>query len=113
MHRLAHWLVAAERERQVGDAAGNMCMRQVLANPARGFDEIDAVVVVFFEAGGDGEDVRIEDDVLRREVELLDQQVIGALADLDLALVGVGLSDLVERHDDDRRAMTARDRSFC
>jgi len=30
MHRLAHRLVAAERERQIGDAAGNMRVRQVL-----------------------------------------------------------------------------------
>jgi hypothetical protein len=39
-------------------------MRQVLPDPARGLDEVDAVVVVFFDAGGDGEDVRVEDDVL-------------------------------------------------
>ena len=70
MHRLAHRLVAAERERQVGDAAGDMRVRQVLADPARRLDEIDAVIVVLFEAGRDRKDVRIEDDVFRREVEL-------------------------------------------
>ena len=68
MHRLAHRLVAAERERQIGDAAGNMRMRQVLPDPARRLDEVDAVIVVLFEAGRDREDIRIEDDVFRREV---------------------------------------------
>ena len=34
---------------------------------ARRFDEGDRVVVVFLDAGGDGEDVGVEDDVLGRE----------------------------------------------
>ena len=87
-------------------------MRQVLPDPARGLDEIDAVVVVLFEAGGDGEDIRVEDDVLRREIELLDQQVVGAFADLNLALEGISLSDLVERHHHHGRAVTACDPCF-
>jgi hypothetical protein len=39
----------------------------------RGFDEVHRVVVVLFDAGGDGEDVRVEDDVFRREADLVDQ----------------------------------------
>ena len=35
MHRLAHGFVAAERERKIGHAAGDMGVRQVLADPAR------------------------------------------------------------------------------
>ena len=81
MHRLAHRLVAAERERQVGDAAGNMRVRQVLADPARGLDEGDAVTVMLFDAGRDREDVRIENNVFRREADFIDQNVVGALAD--------------------------------
>jgi hypothetical protein len=37
---------------------------QVLLDPARGLDEVDRVVVVLLDAGGDGEDVGVEDDVL-------------------------------------------------
>ena len=37
--------------------------------------------------------------------DLLGEQPVGALADLDLALGGVGLSDLVEGHHDDARAV--------
>jgi hypothetical protein len=58
----------------------------LLDQRARGLDEVDGVVVVLLDAGGDGEDVRIEDDVFRREADLFDQQVVGAGADLDLAL---------------------------
>ena len=110
VHGLAHRLVAAERERQVRHAAGNMRARQVRPDPARRLDEVDAVIVVLFEAGGDRENIGIEDDVFRREVDLLDQDVVGALADLGLARERIGLSGLVERHHHDRRAMAARDR---
>ena len=72
---------------------------------ARRLDEVDGVVVVLLEAGGDGEDVRIEDDVGRIEAGLLGQQLVGALADRDLALDRVGLAGLVERHDDDGGAV--------
>ncbi len=109
MHGLAHRLVAAERERQVRDAAGNMRVRQVLPDPARRLDEIDAVIVVLLEPGRDRENIRIEDDVFRREVELVDQDVVGALADLGLARKRVGLAHLVERHHHHGRAMAPRD----
>jgi hypothetical protein len=38
-------------------------VRQGLLDLARGLDEVDRVVVVLLDAGGDGEDVRVEDDV--------------------------------------------------
>ena len=70
---LAHRVVAAEGEAHVGNAARDLGARQVLLDPARGVDEVDGVVVVLLDAGGDGEDVRVEDDVLGREVDLVDQ----------------------------------------
>ncbi len=84
-------------------------MRQVRPDPARRLDEVDAVVVVLLHPGRDREDVRIEDDVLRREADPVHQDVVGALADRALALEGVGLALLVERHDHDRRAVAAHD----
>ena len=48
-------------------------------------DEVDAVIVVLLDAGRDGEDVRVEDDVLGRKAGLLGQQLVGPGADLDLA----------------------------
>ncbi len=109
VHRFAHRLIAAERERQVRHAAGNMHARQVLSDPARRLDEIDTVIVVLLDAGRDREDVRIEDDVLGREADLLGQDLVGARADRGLARERVGLPLLVERHHDDRGAMAAHD----
>ena len=74
---------------------------------ARRLDEGDAVAVVLLDAGRDREDVGIEDDVLGRKADLLGQQLVGALADRDLALERVGLALLVERHHDDRGAIGA------
>ncbi len=71
----------------------------------RRLDEGDAVAVVLLDAGGDGEDVGVEDDVLGREADLLGQQLVGPLADRHLALDGVGLALLVERHHHHGRAV--------
>ena len=80
---------------------------QLGLDPARGLDEVDRVVVVLLHAGGDGEHVGVEDDVLGREADLLGEDAVGAPADLDLALDGVGLALLVEGHHDHRRAVAA------
>ena len=105
VHGLAHGLVAAERERHVAHAAGDVRVRAALADLARGFDEVHAVAVVLLDAGGDREDVRIEDDVFGREADLLHQQLVAALADLDLALERIRLALLVEGHDHHGRAI--------
>ena len=69
-------------------------------------DERLREAVVLLDPGRDGEHVRIEDDVLRRPA-VAGEQVVGAAADLDLALDRVGLPDLVEGHHDDAGAVAA------
>jgi hypothetical protein len=84
--RLARRVVAAEAEATRSTRRPTPWRPAGCADPARGLDEVDRVVVVLLDAGGDREDVRVEDDVLGREADLLDQQPVGARADLDLAL---------------------------
>ena len=107
VHGLAHDVVAAEGERQVRDAAADADTGQRSLIRGRRVDEGLGVAVVLLHAGRDGEHVRVEDDVLGREADLLRQQVVGAAADRDLALGGVGLALLVERHHDDAGAEVA------
>ncbi len=109
VHRFAHLLVAAERERQVRHPARHVHVRQVLPDPARSFDESHAVAVVLLHPGRDCEDVGIEDDVLRREADTVHQDVVGARADRTLALERIRLALFVERHDDDRGTVPAHD----
>ena len=46
------------KEKDTLDTPPEVRHRQVVANEGAGFDEVDGVVVVPFDAGGDGEDVR-------------------------------------------------------
>ena len=55
---------------------------------------------MLFDAGRDGEDVGVEDDVFGRKADFVNQDAVSALADLNLSLVGVRLALLIERHDD-------------
>ena len=90
--------VAAEREGEVGDAAGNLRAGTPLLDAGHGLDERLGEVCVLLHPGSDGEDVRVEDDVLGREADLVHEQPVGALADLDLAVGRLGLALLVEGH---------------
>jgi hypothetical protein len=96
--RLAHRVIAPETETHVADAPRHFGTRQIGLDPARGLDEVHRVVVVLFNAGGNGEDVGVKNDVFRREPHLVDQNTVSTLADIDLARVGVGLALLVKGH---------------
>ena len=73
-------------------------MRQFAFNVFTRADEVTGVVVVLFDAGRDGEDVRVEDDVFRREAHLFGQNFVRAAANLNLALAGIGLTHFIEGH---------------
>ena len=79
VHRLAHRVVAAERERDVRHAARSLRVRQVALDPRDRLDVVAPVVVVLLDAGRDREDVRVEDDVLGREADLLREDAVAAL----------------------------------
>ena len=74
--------------------------------PAHRLDEVASVAVVFGDAGGDGEDVGVEDDVLGRETGLLDEQPVGSGDDALAAFHRVRLAVFVEGHHDHRGAVT-------
>ena len=100
VHGLAHVVVAAEGEREVADATADLRPGQVLLNPTDGANEIQSVAVMLGHTRCDGQDVGVEDDVLRREAGLLGEQSVGALTDGDLTLEDVRLTRLVEGHHD-------------
>ena len=93
-------VVAAEGERDVGNAAGDFRAGESLLDDPRGLEEIDRVVVMLLDAGRNGEDVGIENNVFRRESEALGEEFIGSGADADFFVARGGLALFVERHDD-------------
>src|SRR3546814_10196174 len=71
MHRPAHRLVAAKRKAQVRYAAGDMRMRAADADFLARLDEIDAVIIVLFDARRDGEDIGIRSEEHTSELQSL------------------------------------------
>src|SRR5215213_3438017 len=102
---LPHGVVTPEGERDVGDTARGPGVGKAPGDLPHRLDEVDAVVVVLLDAGGDGEHVGVEDDVLWREAHLFREDPVSTAADLDLPLYRVSLARLVEGHDDHRRAV--------
>ena len=105
VHRLAHGIVTPEREGQIGDAARDVRAWTSGLETWDGFDEVFGVAVVLLHAGGHGEHVGIENDIARFEAGLVDEQTVGALADLHAPLDGDSLAFFVEGHHDDGGAV--------
>ena len=103
----AYRIVAAKRERHVRDAAGDHRMRQLALDIFAGANKVHCVVVVLVDAGGDGKDIRVEDNIFRRKADLLGEDLVGAAADLDFARARIRLARFVEGHDHHRRAVAA------
>jgi len=82
-------------------------MRQVFADPAGRLNEINTVIVVLLNAGGHRKDVRIEDDVFRRETDLFGKHLVGPCTDFRFARERIGLALFVKGHNHDRCAVTA------
>ena len=97
VHRAAHGFIAPETEGQVGQATAGFGVRASGLDLRHGFQKVEAVPVMLFYPRRHREDVGIEDNVLWRKTDT-GQQVIGPLADFDLALFRVGLPRFVERH---------------
>ena len=81
-------------------------MRQLAFDVFAGTDKVLCVVVMFFNTGSYGEDVRVKDDVFRREAHLFGQNVVGAAANLNFALAGVGLAHFIKGHHHHCRTVT-------
>src|SRR5829696_4545138 len=99
---LPYRVVAPERERDVRDAARGLGVGEGRGDLTHRLDKVNAVVVVLLDAGGDGEDIRVEDDVLGGETDLLCEDTVGTFAYADLPLLCAGLASFVEGHYDHR-----------
>ncbi|CCJ86418.1 hypothetical protein BN133_2795 [Cronobacter dublinensis 582] len=107
----AHRIVAAKRERHVRDAAGDQRVRQLAFNVFTRADKILRIVVVLVDARCDRENVRVEDNIFRREAHLFSENFVRPAANVDFALAGVSLAHFVKRHHHDCRAVAAH--QFC
>ena len=68
---------------------------------------------MLFDARADGENVRIENNFLRRKADVLRQNLVCSRAHLDFSLERVGLAPFIKGHHDHRRAVTANQLALC
>ena len=73
---------------------------------AHAFDEIHRVLVVLIHPGGDGQNIEVKNNVLRREIQFLREQLVCPLRDGHLVFHRCGLSFFVKGHHHHRRAVT-------
>ena len=86
MHRLTHDIVSAKRKRNITHPAGDLCPRTLTLDSPCCFDEIYRVIVVLFDTGRHGENVRIKNNIFRRKANLFGQQTKGPFANVDLVI---------------------------
>src|SRR4029077_17911276 len=104
VHRLTHRVVATKGETEVRDPARDLHAGAARLDLRDGGDERVRELRVLLDPRCDGEHVRVEDDVLGLPA-VSRQELVGALADVELARRGVGLTLLVEGHHDYRGAV--------
>ena len=104
MHGLTNVVVATERERQVAHSSTDMSSRQILAYPSGSLNEINRIVIMFFDTRSHGQYIRVENNIFRCKSYLIYQNTICPFAYLNLTTVRIGLSLLIKSHDDDRRS---------
>ena len=107
MHRLAHRIVTTESKREVRHTATNLCVGQILLDPARGLDEIHAIAIVLLDTRCHGQNIGVEDYIFGRE-PFFGQYLICALGNLHLTFVGISLAALIKQHHNCRRTISAQ-----
>ena len=104
--------VTTEREGYVRHTTRNHGVWQVLFNPASGFNEIDRVVVVFFNTSGNCKHVRVKNNVFGREANIIDQHIIRAFTNFTFTCCCVGLSHFVKSHHNNGCTVLAAEAGF-
>ena len=83
-------------------------MRQFAFDVFTRADKVLRVVVVLFNAGGNREDVRVEDDIFWREANLFGEDFVRPTANLDFPCAGIGLPLFVKGHYHHRCTVTTQ-----
>ncbi len=105
VHNLPHGVVSPEGERQVTHPTAHMDAGKSLLDGPGSFDIGVGILVMLFNPCCHGENVRIEDEILRREADLLCQEGAGTLTYLHFSFICISLPLLVKRHYNHRRTV--------
>ena len=84
-------------------------MGQVLLNVFNNVQKLNGIVIMFFNAGGDGENIGVKNNIFCWKAHFINQNPIGTLTNLKLAFSGISLTYFVKRHHDDGSAIAAHE----
>ena len=73
MNRFAHYVVAAERKGQIAYTATYLRIWKVLFNPTGGIQEVYAIIAMLLDTGGNGQYVRVKNDILGWKAYFINQ----------------------------------------
>ena len=96
MHSFADHIVAAVGEGYITHAAADLGAWATLFDLPGCLNEVDGVLIMFFNTSCYRKNIWVEDDVLWWEAYLLGQDIIGAFANFYFAFGGVSLARFIE-----------------
>ena len=73
-------------------------MGQFAFNVFTGADKVLRIVVVFFNTGGDSEDIGVKNNIFRRESHLFGQNLVCPAANFNFPRPGIGLAHFIKGH---------------
>ena len=72
MHGFTYFLISAEAERDITYSPTDVCIRKIFTNPFCRLEKIQRIVSVFLNSRGNGKNIRIENNILRCDLNLID-----------------------------------------
>ena len=107
MHRFAHDIITPKGKRYVAHATTRARARTALFHLPHSLDEVHRILIMLLHAGGNGEDVKIKNDVFRWEIQLLGEQPIRTLGNCHLVINSCRLALFIKSHHNRCRTVTA------
>ena len=83
MDGLTESIITSKRERYIADAPRSSGVRQVFLNPRNGADEVNSIILVFFDTGTDCKNIWIKNNVVRIKSDFIYQNYVASAADFD------------------------------
>ena len=107
MHRLPYRRVPAKGERNIAQPATRFTSWHCFFDLTNRLNKLHRIVVVLLNTRGHRQNIRVKNNILRRQARFLRQELISSSANGYLSLCICRLPLLIKSHDNDRRTIPA------
>src|SRR6218665_130465 len=105
-------IIATEREGHIAYTTAYTGEWHKLLYFTGSFNKINCIIIVLFNAGGNGKNIGVENNILREVAYFVYQYVISPFANFHFAFFGIGLANFVESHYNYRSAIAFANESL-